>query len=64
MSKVKFNAILAVSKDLGIGNLGKLPWHIPGELKYFSNTTRTYLKQETPNIVIMGRKTFESLPAS
>jgi dihydrofolate reductase len=32
-----------------------IPWHIPEDLKYFRNTTIN-------NIVIMGRKTFESLP--
>ena len=37
-----------------IGNNGKLPWHIPEELQWFRQTT---LHQ----ILLMGRKTFESM---
>ncbi len=49
------NIILAVDKNFGIGNNNKLPWYITDELKIF--------KQKTLNsIVIVGRKTFESLP--
>ena len=29
MSKLKFNAIVAASKELGIGSRGTLPWDIP-----------------------------------
>jgi dihydrofolate reductase len=38
-----------------IGRDGKLPWHIPADLKRFKALT-----MGTP--MIMGRKTFESLP--
>ncbi len=38
-----------------IGNEGKLPWHIPADLKRFKALT-----MDKP--MIMGRKTFESLP--
>jgi dihydrofolate reductase len=37
-----------------IGNKGGIPWHIPEDLEYFRKLT-------TYNIVIMGRKTFQSL---
>ena len=38
-----------------IGKDGKLPWHLPADLKHFKQVT-----MGTP--MIMGRKTFESLP--
>lgn len=38
-----------------IGHAGKLPWHLPSDLKHFRAAT-----QGAP--MIMGRKTFESLP--
>jgi dihydrofolate reductase len=47
--------IVAKSKNNIIGNKGKIPWHIPNDLKRFKNLT-------TDNVVIMGRKTYESLP--
>ncbi len=47
--------IVAKSKNNIIGDKGKIPWHIPNDLKRFKKIT-------TGNVVIMGRKTFESLP--
>ena len=47
--------IVAVAKNNVIGIQNKLPWHLPEDLKHF--------KEKTLNkTVIMGRKTFESLP--
>jgi dihydrofolate reductase len=47
-------AIAAMSLNRVIGRDGKIPWHIPEELKWFKQIT-------TGNVVLMGRKTFESL---
>ena len=49
------SAIVAVNNDWGIGFNGDLLEHIPEDLKYFKTLT-------TGNAVIMGRKTWESLP--
>ncbi len=38
----------------GIGKNGTIPWHIPNDLKYFKKLTKN-------SVVIMGRKTFESI---
>ncbi|MFN8944346.1 MAG: dihydrofolate reductase [Pseudobdellovibrionaceae bacterium] len=46
---------MAMSKNRVIGNAGTLPWHIPEDLKFFRDKTKNH-------IMIMGRKTFESLP--
>ena len=45
-----------MSRDRVIGRNNKLPWKLPNELKYFKD--RTLGKP-----VIMGRKTFESMPS-
>lgn len=48
-------AIAAMSKNRVIGKDGKLPWHIPGDLKFFKKMTHGCR-------CLVGRKTFESLP--
>lgn len=47
--------IVAMAQNRVIGKDGKMPWHIPEELRLFKKTTMGYP-------MIMGRKTFESLP--
>lgn len=47
--------IVACSINGVIGRQGSLPWHLPGDLRRFSSLT-------TGNVVVMGRKTYESLP--
>jgi dihydrofolate reductase len=46
--------ITAYDQNRLIGNDSSLPWHIPADLKYFKQLTEG-------RIVVMGRKTFESL---
>ena len=46
--------IVAASTNNVIGKDGKMPWHLPNDLKHFKNITWAMP-------VIMGRKTFESL---
>lgn len=46
--------IAAISENYVIGNKGKIPWHIPEDLKRFKQLT-------TGNTVIMGRKTYETI---
>lgn len=47
--------IVARADNGVIGKDGKLPWHLPADLRHFKTLT-----QDAP--MIMGRKTFESLP--
>ena len=49
------NFIVAVDRNLGIGKNGTIPWNIKEELKYFKDIT-------TNHIVLMGNKTFFSIP--
>ena len=50
-------SIVSIDKNWGIGNGGDLLAHLPTDMKFFKNTTMD-------NIIVMGRKTFESLPGA
>lgn len=50
----EINVIVAMTKRRIIGKDGTLPWHLSEDLKLFKAHT-------TGNIVIMGRKTFDSI---
>ncbi len=54
---MKINLILARSQNNVIGCYNQLPWHIPEDLQHFRDLTKD-------QIVLMGRKTYESLPVS
>lgn len=58
---MKFSLVVAADQQLGIGKNNRLPWQLPGDLKYFSKVTTT-ADTGLINVVIMGRKTWESLP--
>ncbi len=47
--------IVAISKNNVLGKENKLLWHLPKDFKFFKETTLGHP-------IIMGRKTFESLP--
>lgn len=56
------NLIVAIcKKNNGIGFKGGMPWKLKNELKYFKEITSNN-DTDTHNVVIMGRKTWESLP--
>jgi len=52
---MKLNLILARARNGVIGVKGQLPWHLPEDMAHFKRLT-----MGSP--VIMGRKTWESLP--
>ena len=49
--------IAAVARNGVIGRDGGLPWHLPADLRRFKAVTRGHQ-------VVMGRRTFESLPGA
>ncbi|KAM7416985.1 hypothetical protein PAMA_018865 [Pampus argenteus] len=64
MSRI-LNGIVAVCPDLGIGRNGNLPWHpvrLNNEFKHFRKMTATPSVEGRQNVVIMGRKTWFSIP--
>ena len=50
-----FKAIAAMSENRVIGAGNKIPWRLPDDFQWFKEMT-------SGQIVVMGRKTFESLP--
>ncbi|QKE44449.1 putative dihydrofolate reductase [Yalta virus] len=58
---MSFKIIICVSRNLGFGNKNAIPWKIKEELRYFKDQTLTTEDSNKKNIVIMGRKTFESI---
>lgn len=46
--------VVAYSKNRVIGKEGKLPWHLPNDLKHFKNITEG-------KTVVMGKKTYLSI---
>ena len=55
MNNAPITMIVARAKNGVIGRDGMLPWHIPADLKRFKSLTMG-------TVMVMGRKTFESLP--
>jgi dihydrofolate reductase len=49
-----FKAIAAMSENRVIGHRNQIPWHLPEDFQWFRRMT-------TGQIVVMGRKTFESI---
>lgn len=47
-------AVAAMANNRVIGRDGQLPWHLPGDLKFFKNLT-------SGGTILMGRKTYESI---
>jgi len=49
--------VVAHARNRVIGRAGELPWRLPGDLRRFRELTRG-------STVVMGRRTYESLPAA
>lgn len=57
-----FSIIVIADKNNGIGKNGDMPWHLPADLKHFARVTTSVKSRGKVNAVIMGRKTWESIP--
>ncbi|KAJ9479671.1 Dihydrofolate reductase [Pseudozyma hubeiensis] len=66
MGKLKLAMVAAMSLTNGIGKDGGLPWRLKGEMAYFRSVTSHVAEDEkregARNAVIMGRKTWASIP--
>jgi dihydrofolate reductase len=49
-----FNAIAAMARNRVIGAGNKIPWHLPEDFQWFKKMT-------TGHVIVMGRKTYESI---
>ncbi|KAF4361890.1 hypothetical protein G4B88_009262 [Cannabis sativa] len=57
-----YQVVVASTRDMGIGKDGKLPWRLPSDLKFFKDITTATSDPGKKNAVLMGRKTWESIP--
>ncbi len=63
MDSKGFQLVIAATPSLGIGKNGKLPdWQLPGDMSYFRELTSRVRDAKRQNVVVMGRKTWESIP--
>ena len=53
---------MAFDSNYGIGKDGRLPWNLPSDLKHFKQVTLAVNDPSKKNAVLMGRKTWDSLP--
>jgi len=51
----KISIIAAVADNFAIGKSNNLPWYLPADLNHFKQLT-------TGHVIVMGKRTFESLP--
>lgn len=54
--------IAAIDKNRGLGRENSLAWSLPSDMKYFKKITTTTQDPLKQNAVLMGRKTWESIP--
>jgi len=57
----RLTLIVAATSTNGIGKGGQLPWHLSKDMAYFARVTSS-APDGKMNAVIMGRKTWESIP--
>ena len=57
MNRYPYKAIVAVAENGVIGRGGDLPWRLSADLKWFKKIT-------VGHTILMGRKTWESLPGA
>ncbi|EIN13773.1 hypothetical protein PUNSTDRAFT_140236 [Punctularia strigosozonata HHB-11173 SS5] len=60
--QTRLTLIVAATVNNGIGKNGTLPWRLPKEMQYFARVTSEAPEGEL-NAVVMGRNTWESIPA-
>ena len=58
-----YSVVVAACKQTrGIGAGGQLPWTLRGDMQFFKQLTRSTQDPLKRNAVVMGRKTWQSIP--
>ncbi|BGP55194.1 hypothetical protein JCM8202_006335 [Rhodotorula sphaerocarpa] len=63
MKPLSLTLIVAATPSNAIGRNSTLPWRLSQEMAYFSRMTKGEAPQQHRNAVIMGRKSWEGIPA-
>lgn len=58
-----FSIIVAADEKGGIGLNNNLPWRLKKDMEFFKKTTTETPDPKQRNVVIMGRKTWDSIPS-
>ena len=59
---MKFSIILAIDSNNWLGKNNDLAWKLKSDMQYFKKITTQTQQENKQNAVIMGRKTWESIP--
>lgn len=59
---ISFDMVVAADEAGGIGNRGELPWKLPKDVAFFQRITSECDQAGRQNVVIMGRKTWDTIP--
>lgn len=61
---MRLDIVVCVDRNnmIGSSSTNSIPWRLPEDLKHFKNITTKTSKDSYTNAVIMGRKTWESIP--
>ncbi|KAK7096815.1 dihydrofolate reductase-like [Littorina saxatilis] len=62
MDQQKINLVVAACNKGGIGIEGRIPWRLKQDLAFFKKITTTTKDLQKQNAVVMGRKTWFSIP--
>lgn len=60
--KISIHSVAACCNNHGIGKNGDLAWHLPKEYRHFAKLTTGTPPEGKQNAVVMGRKTWFSIP--
>nr|XP_006815969.1 PREDICTED: dihydrofolate reductase-like [Saccoglossus kowalevskii] len=58
----KISLVAAACNNMGIGKNGDLPWRLRKEMSFFTKVTSETKEDGKQNAVVMGRKTWFSIP--
>ena len=59
---MNFSIVVAFDQNRGIGKAGDMPWRLPEDMAHFRKITSTCASPTQRNAVIMGRRTWDSIP--
>jgi len=59
---LRLNIVVAACSNRGIGINGSLPWKLSGDMLFFKRITSETKDPAKQNAVVMGRKTWDSIP--